>query len=98
MWWYKDDDKDEEDMHWRQVMLENTMQCQGLEDLWMIRPGSEMAERWKPKIREWREKIATLSEPPKTWVGVWDTHEYPDLWGDLWMCSGGFVLDALLDD
>lgn len=66
MWWYEDDDKDEEDMHWRQVMLENTMQCQGLEDLWMIRPGSEMAERWKPKIREWREKIATLSEPPKT--------------------------------
>ncbi|KAI1645777.1 uncharacterized protein F4817DRAFT_342250 [Daldinia loculata] len=77
---------------WRQLMLENVMQCQGLEGLGMIREGTEIAERWKPKIREWRDKIERMEEPVTTKVGLDDMYEYPDLFGDLRMCCTGYLL------
>ncbi|KAI1404740.1 hypothetical protein F4819DRAFT_446215 [Hypoxylon fuscum] len=84
--WCEEDDNDND---WRQICLETVMQCQGLEGFGMIRP--ETADRWKPKIREWRKKIALMAEPPRTTVGQWDTHAYPDLWGDLRICTSGYV-------
>ncbi|KAI1408252.1 hypothetical protein F5Y13DRAFT_172929 [Hypoxylon sp. FL1857] len=85
----------EDNANWRQIMLENVMQCQGLEGLGMILPGTDIAEQYKPKIREWREKIGRIKEEPATTrVGIWDTHKYPDLWGDLWICSSGYVFGS----
>ncbi|KAL7620912.1 hypothetical protein AAE478_008222 [Parahypoxylon ruwenzoriense] len=76
---------------WRQNMLEDLMQCQGLEGLGMILPGAA-GEKWKPKIKEWRDRIARLEqEPATTNVGLWETHEYPDLLMDLCICSSGYV-------
>ncbi|KAI2472219.1 hypothetical protein F4781DRAFT_383820 [Annulohypoxylon bovei var. microspora] len=78
---------------WKQNMLETVMQCQGMEALGMIRTGTEIAERYKPKIKEWREEIERLEvEPQKIVVGICETHEYPDLWGDLRICASGYVL------
>ncbi|KAI1204872.1 uncharacterized protein F4807DRAFT_454353 [Annulohypoxylon truncatum] len=82
------EERDNPDRDWRQDLLENVMQCQGMEALGMIRPGTEIAERYKPKIREWREKIERLEvEPPKIEVSGYETHEYPDLYGDLSVCT-----------
>ncbi|KAI0119836.1 hypothetical protein F4814DRAFT_413510 [Daldinia grandis] len=77
---------------WRQLMLENVMQCQGLEGLGMIQEGTEIAERWAPKIREWKEKIESMEEPATTKLGIRDMYEYPDLFGDLRVCSAGYLL------
>ncbi|KAF3068938.1 hypothetical protein GL218_08075 [Daldinia childiae] len=76
---------------WRQLMLENVMQCQGLEGLGMIQEGTEIAERWKPKIREWREKIEHMEEPVATKVDLYNIYEYPDLFGELRMCAAGYL-------
>ncbi|KAI1104035.1 hypothetical protein F4804DRAFT_308457 [Jackrogersella minutella] len=86
------DEGTEEGSHWKQNMLEIMMQCQGLKGLGMILPGTDLAESYKPKIREWREKIQHIEEMPKlTKVGRWVTHEYPDLWHDLHICTSGYV-------
>ncbi|KAI0883896.1 uncharacterized protein GGS22DRAFT_166344 [Annulohypoxylon maeteangense] len=77
------------DIDWKQNMLENVMQCQGLGALGMIRPDTEIAERYRPKIREWREKIDCLKvEPQRVQICSYKTHEYPDLLGDLLCISG----------
>ncbi|KAI1460159.1 hypothetical protein F4805DRAFT_418334 [Annulohypoxylon moriforme] len=76
------------DTHWKQNMLETLMQCQGMEALGVIRPGTEIAERYKPRIREWREKIERLEVEPRTiTVCNYKIYEYPDLWGELFACS-----------
>ncbi|OTA97531.1 hypothetical protein M434DRAFT_391722 [Hypoxylon sp. CO27-5] len=78
---------------WRQNMLENIMLCQGLKGLGIIRAETDLAECYTAKIMEWKEKIESFeAEPAKTRVGIWDTHEYPDLSGDLWICSSGYVV------
>ncbi|KAI1379932.1 hypothetical protein F4677DRAFT_464118 [Hypoxylon crocopeplum] len=76
--------------YWRQTMLENMMQCQGLEGYWMIRPGTKEAESWEDLIYEgWLAIKLMKEEPPKIDIGFMETHTYPDLWNDLWaMCSG----------
>ncbi|KAI1803446.1 hypothetical protein F4811DRAFT_524862 [Daldinia bambusicola] len=78
---------------WRQRLLVNVMQCQGLEGLGMILGGTEIAERYKPRIREWRDKIERMEEmPAPVRVGDSETHEYPDLWGDIQVCFDGYYL------
>lgn len=78
------------DHDWRQKMWENVMMCQGLEGLEMIRDG--MQDRWIPRIREWRDKIAALErEPPVTEIGRESTLEYPFLLGDLKCCVIGGI-------
>ncbi|KAI0835483.1 hypothetical protein F5Y06DRAFT_289138 [Hypoxylon sp. FL0890] len=79
---------------WRQNMLEHIMQCQGLEGLGMIRPETDLANKYKPKIREWKKKITHLREEPAlVSVGPLNgTHEYPDLYGDLFICASGYPI------
>lgn len=78
------------DHDWRQNMWENVMMCQGFEGLEMIREG--MQDRWIPRIREWRDKIAGLErEPPAIKIGRESTLEYPFLLGDLKCCVTGYV-------
>ncbi|KAI1084986.1 hypothetical protein F5B20DRAFT_567731 [Whalleya microplaca] len=73
--------------NWRQRLWENTIACQGLEGLGMIRP--KLQDQWIPKIREWRQRIANLeNEPPVVRVGGNTTFEYPYLLGDLSICKG----------
>lgn len=75
---------------WRQRLWENVMICQGFEGLEMIREG--MQDRWIPRIREWRDKIARLEREQDT-VGVGRarfTLEYPWLLGDLTCCVSGY--------
>lgn len=78
--------------NWRQSMLEDLMNCQGLEGLGMMIPGTEIAERYKPKIREWRDEIERLNIEPR-WIGVdrIQTREYPNVSEDLimWVFADG---------
>ncbi|KAI0112349.1 hypothetical protein F4776DRAFT_641007 [Hypoxylon sp. NC0597] len=77
---------------WKQDMLESIMFCQGLEGLGMIRAETDLAKYYRPKIMGWKEKIESfVEEPARTMVGIWNTHEYPDLLGDLWICSSGYA-------
>ncbi|KAI1478224.1 hypothetical protein F4774DRAFT_386262 [Daldinia eschscholtzii] len=80
--------------NWKQLLLTNVMQNQGLEGLGMILGGTEIAERFKPKIREWKDKIERMEMPPKTMVGRCEAYDYPDLWGDLHVCRDGYVLNT----
>ncbi|RYP42514.1 hypothetical protein DL767_000202 [Monosporascus sp. MG133] len=89
-WWYDPSLYGDGNPYWRQRLWENTMICQGLEGLGMIRPG--LQDRWIPKIKEWREKIAKLEEePPVIMVGRQGTLDYPYLLGDLRICVSGYV-------
>ncbi|CAH0031663.1 unnamed protein product [Clonostachys rhizophaga] len=75
---------------WRQRLWENTMVCQGLEGLGMIRP--EMQDGWLERIRAWKAKIAALDRTPgEIKVGRHTTYDYPFLLGDLRICASGFV-------
>ena len=77
--------------NWKQAMWETVAVCQGLEGLGMIIP--EFTENWAEKIREWREKILSLEkEPAIVRVGRQLTHEFPDIYGDLEICSSGYVV------
>ncbi|RYP63948.1 hypothetical protein DL769_006826 [Monosporascus sp. CRB-8-3] len=90
-WWYDPDLYGTDKPCWRQRLWENTMICQGLEGLGMIRPG--LQDQWIPKIKEWREKIAELEEePPVIMVGRQGTLDYPFLLGDLRICVSGYVM------
>ncbi|RYO80918.1 hypothetical protein DL766_009958 [Monosporascus sp. MC13-8B] len=89
-WWYDAHLYGTDKPYWRQRLWENAMICQGLEGLGMIRPG--LQDRWIPKIKEWREKIAKLDEePPVIMVGRQGTLDYPYLLGDLRICVSGYV-------
>lgn len=87
-WWADEAGGDSGD--WRQRLWENVMICQGFEGLEMIREDTQ--DRWIPKIREWREKIAGLErEPLIVKVGKQTTLEIPYLLGDLRCCASGYV-------
>ncbi|RYP50146.1 hypothetical protein DL768_004263 [Monosporascus sp. mg162] len=89
-WWYDPNRYGDGSPYWRQRLWENTMICQGLEGLGMIRPG--LQDRWVAKIKEWREKVASLEEePPVIMVGRQGTLDYPYLLGDLRICVSGYV-------
>lgn len=84
-WWYDEG----VDQDWRQRMWEDILICQGLDGLEMMRDG--MQDRWIPKIKAWREKIARLDREPATvMVGRQGTLEYPFLLGDLRCCVSGY--------
>ena len=86
-WWYSAHHHRSQD--WRQRLWENTMVCQGLDGLGMIR--DEFIDDWVPKVKEWREQIAKLEEePPMTMVGRQATLEYPYLLGDLRIMMSGY--------
>lgn len=100
-WWYDADEEAakaaefEDGGWWRQRMWENVMLCQGLEGLEMLVAvgDGEALERWGPRIRQWRDRIAALNrEPATTMVGRQATLEYPYLLGDLRCCASGFVM------
>lgn len=58
----------------------------------MIRP--PLTELWSSKIREWRDKIEKIyPEPGAIKVGTQFTHKFPDLYGDLRICSTGYTLN-----
>ncbi|KAH7006765.1 hypothetical protein EDB80DRAFT_717809 [Ilyonectria destructans] len=85
-WWYQVGDEG----NWRQRLWENTMVCQGLDGLGMIRP--KLQEAWLDKVRGWRAKIAALEDKPTTiMVGRQGTYDYPFLMGDLRVCASGYV-------
>ncbi|KAI5867484.1 hypothetical protein GGS23DRAFT_548567 [Durotheca rogersii] len=98
------DDDDDEGEDNDDEINDNQNEGQGLEVHEQHRPfaptwtsvGREMeaeVDSWKPQIREWRDRIALLEqEPPTTRVGLWNTHDYPDLFMDLCICSSGFVV------
>ncbi|KAI1140930.1 hypothetical protein F5Y05DRAFT_292418 [Hypoxylon sp. FL0543] len=72
---------------WRQRILDNIMMCQGLEGLGMILSGTDIAEKWKPKIKAWKAQINALEEEPaSTGAGAARAREYPDLLGELCIC------------
>jgi hypothetical protein len=78
---------------WRQGMWETVMVCQGLEGLGMV--VSAFTEDWAEKIKEWRDKISKLEkEPAIVRVGTQHTHEFPDIYGDLCICSSGYVVGS----
>ncbi|KAF2225435.1 hypothetical protein BDZ85DRAFT_257492 [Elsinoe ampelina] len=93
-----DPNREEEEWHadigerdWRQRMWENVMLCQGLDGLQMILP--EHQEKWVDKVKLWRDQVADiLAEPGKVKVGLWETYEYPWLFGDLTICTSGYVM------
>lgn len=86
-----DDRSEHAEQNWRQRLWENVMVCQGFEALQMLQEGTTQ-DRWIPKIREWRDKIAGLDkEPDIIEIGSFMfTLDYPWLLGDLKCCVSGF--------
>ncbi|KAI1463603.1 uncharacterized protein F4812DRAFT_235202 [Daldinia caldariorum] len=74
------------------------LHCQGLEGLGMMMNGNEIAERFKPRIRERREGQDRArggnTVPAPISMGDWETHEYPNLWGDIQVCFEGYYMRA----
>ncbi|KAI0376207.1 hypothetical protein F5Y04DRAFT_292861 [Hypomontagnella monticulosa] len=69
---------------WQETLLENVMQCQGLQGVsMMMSPERKYRERWRPWIEGWQKKIDAMEMPAKVDIMGVETHEYPDLWNDL---------------
>lgn len=49
--------------HWHQRLWDHYLLCQGLQELQMILPWGQ--DRWLPRIREWRDRVARLESEPK---------------------------------
>jgi hypothetical protein len=80
---------------WKQTMWEAVVLYQGLEGMELLREGDMEGdvEGWRAKLMAWRGRIERMgdeSEPNEVVVGRQKTYVFPDLKGDLDICSSGY--------
>ena len=77
---------------WKQHLWEAMVLCQGMDAMRELAGIDKSAsEAWAARLKTWRNRIAALEEKPAIiQVGRQPTYAFPDLQGDIWICSSGY--------